>query len=648
MFELDDATLLDMAEHIQSANAEAKLAEEKRQRIERFTQFFGRVNSAFTFRKVTVTVENSSMGAPAWSGASNVVFNSRQIGELDDARSIAGIKGLDLHEISHILYTSREGSELFDFVRENEYFTAYNALEDSRIEFLFTSKYPSTIDWFTSTILIHFVDNEESFINSYPLLCGRRYLPLELRARSRNIYPHQELVSDISEVVNAYRNLLFPIDTDKGKELIARFHDLIAQTQSGEGSGEGAEGSGEGSGTRRIRIRLNDPFGHGKRPSEGLESSPSSRPVPTRKQEKDMERAQNNDSIDESELADALKNDVDIDIEIDFDDATDSDTDSDSGSDSNIDTDADSDSSDESGSGAGDSDAEKIDALINDILENVLAKNADEINDIIHQLGGLTSLSTNTSKEPELDSFNLKSPDANTFHASLKFSRELERIKALNDPAWDKYESQGRIDAHRYLRGDELDTIFDQWNEGREDATEIECVIALDNSGSMQGVKANNAYKAMYAIKRALDRIDANCTVLTFNNLTHTLYRSTDRAGGVIRDAGSGGGTEPTDAIKYATKVLAETSKPVRIFIAITDGDWSGDQKANHEAIEQLSRAGVLTAFAFIPEAEQTVTLNRETAHHCEIASVVRDPIDLIGMVRSIVKYGIGRRLISN
>ena len=106
----------------------------KRQRIERFTQFFGRVNSAFTFRKVTVKVEHSSLGAPAWSGASEVTFNSRLIGELTDARAIAGIKGLDLHEISHILFTPREGSEIFEYVRDNKYFMAYNALEDQRIE----------------------------------------------------------------------------------------------------------------------------------------------------------------------------------------------------------------------------------------------------------------------------------------------------------------------------------------------------------------------------------------------------------------------------------------------------------------------------------------------------------------------------------
>ena len=38
---------------------EQKAREElKKQKLERFTQFFGRVNSAFTFRKVTVKIED--------------------------------------------------------------------------------------------------------------------------------------------------------------------------------------------------------------------------------------------------------------------------------------------------------------------------------------------------------------------------------------------------------------------------------------------------------------------------------------------------------------------------------------------------------------------------------------------------------------
>jgi predicted metal-dependent peptidase len=610
-------------------------AELKRQRIERFSQFFGRVNSALTLRKVTVKVEHSSISAPAWSGSREVVFNSRLLGDLKTPKEIAGLRGLDLHEVSHILYTAREGSDLFDWVRENNLFSAYNALEDQRIETLFTTRYPSTIDWFTSTILIHFVDNADAFTNSYPLLRGRKYLPKELRARSRNAYPDQNQIDEICDIVDQYRLLVFPNDSEQAKDLIKRFDALLPRQEVPNGAGDIADWEKEllGNPSTKVIVKINDPFGHGDRPHEGIESS-TSRPVSPIQQKRDRDRAKNAPANDDQQLAEKLKNksasQSTIEIDLTGDDADNS--------------------SDQGGKDAGNSEGEMIAGVLDEMLNDILNSTelAKEINDIIRQIGGLPSLSTNNSKEPQLDRFQSATPDANTFQASLSFSRELERLQATFDPAWDKYQAQGRLQAHRYLRGDDLETIFDQWSEGKDDATEIECVIILDNSGSMSGNKATNAYKSMYAIKRALDRINANTTVITFNNATKTLYRASDRANNTIRDAGAGGGTEPDQAIAYATKILAETEKPVRIFFAITDGEWSGDQTVNHDAIRKMANAGVLTAFAYIPEKHEQVSLTQENTHFCEIASIVRNPLDLIGMAKSIVKYAVNRRLVSN
>ena len=599
---------------------EDQIAQEqiRQERLQRFTQFMGRVNSAFTFRKVTVKVENSPIEAPAYSGASQVTFNSRLLGDLSTPKEIAGIKGLDLHEVCHILYTSREGSDIFEFVRDNSLFMAYNALEDQRIETLFTSKYPSTIDWFTSTILIHFVDNKKAFTTSYPLLRGRRYLPTELRAKSRNAYPHQHQIDEISEIVDAYRTLIFPADTETGKDLIRRFNDLLPKGQGGQ-SGEGGEGEEGGSetgsecGRVKVKVKINDPFGHGDRPHEGIESDPTSRPVAPKKQERDRDNAKKRDFEDDADLADEM-NDPSTDL----------------------------------GGDAGDDAGDELETMMNDLLDEILNDNdvANEINDILRQISGLPSLATNSSTEPSKVNYGSINPDANTFQASLSFGRELERIRADFDPAWEKYESQGRLHAHRYLRGDDLDTVFDRWSEGKDDVTEIECVILLDNSGSMNGSKASNSYRAMYAIKRAFDRINANCTVITFNDQANTLYRASDKAGATIRDARTGGGTVPDTAIQYATKLLAETDKPIRIFFAITDGDWSGNSDLNHDAIRKLGRAGVLTALAYIPDHnESTTSINK---HECEIATAIKNPLDLIGMARTLTRYGISRRLINN
>ena len=598
--------------------------EEKRLRIDRFSQFFNRVNSAFAFRKVTVKVENSTLGAPAWSSASEVTFNSKMLGDLKDAKEIAGIKGLNLHELSHILYTPRAGSELVDWVVEQDYWQAFNALEDCRIERLFTTRFPSSVKWFTSTILIHFVDNPDTFKNSYPLLRGRRYLPVELRARSRNEYPEQNNIPEICDIVDQYRSLTFPADTEKGKELIERFMAVLPKgggSGHGSGSGEGVEvtlrpaGAGE---KGDVTIAIRDPFGHGQRPNEEFESSIDSRPQPAKQQKQTIDRANKSDQKDDADLADQLQNSSDANNK--------------------------SNSKDNSSSDAGNEIADLIATTLQDILDDY--ENAKELNEIIRQIGGLPSLQSNNSQEPELNRYNGLTPDLKTVEASVAFARELERLKAQYDPAWERQEPSGRLNVARLLRGDDHESIFDQWNEGVADATEISCVVILDNSGSMSGSKASSAYKSMYAIKKALDRIGAETTVMTFNSETKTLYRSTDKATNVIRDAGAGGGTDATEAIRRATKLLAETEKPVRIFFAITDGEWEQNNE-NEDAIERMARAGVLTAFAFIPDGGYEVELNRDKTHRCEIGAVIHNPLDLINMARSITKYAINRRLVN-
>ena len=608
----------------------AKVVEQERirQKLERLTQYFGRVNSALTFRKVTVKVENSPSNAPAWSGSNEVIFNSRLIGDLNTAKDVAMIRGTDLHELSHILYSPRTGSTVWQTCIENKWFDYFNILEDQRIESLFTSAYPSTVDWFIAMRLKFFIDDDQLFNNSYPMIAGLRYIPAEVRKQSRAIFPKQELVQEINDIISEYRTIIYPIDEERGIELIKRFHDLLKDVDlsggHGSGTGEASEvtlrpaGAGE---EADVIVRVRQPL-HGDRPQEGIESS-TSRPRNIPQQKRDRDRMIGSD-----------KPKPVIDAEITNSSESSSPAKSESKSESKADTPA-----DNAGKGAG----ELMQTILDDILGDV--EISKEINDMVRVFGGLPSLKSNDAKLPQVAEHTSVNPDSITLESSRAFGRELERIKSQYDPAWTKYESRGRLNAGRYVKGADLNVVFDQFSEGIADATNIECVIALDVSGSMHGSKASSAYKAMWAIKRALDRIDASTTVITFSDESRTLYGSNERATNLIKDAGTGGGTEPDQAIKVATKLLAESDRAVKIFFAISDGEWYGDQNTNHEAIKRMSRAGVLTSFAYIPSQGERVTLDKESAHYCDIASVIRNPYDLVGMARSIVRNAIVRRI---
>jgi von Willebrand factor type A domain len=645
--ELDD---LDLSEALESfgdslkQSVQQSIEEERiRQRIERFSAFFNRVNSAFTFRKIKVTVTNSPLTSPAWSTSNEVTFNARVMGDLTSPTQIAVLKGANLHEVCHILYTSRESSEIGLFLQDNpEYRIAHNVLEDQRIEGFFTSKYPSSVGWFTATILKFFVDNKESFACSYPLLRGRKYLPVELRAESRNAYEFQEIIPDLSRIIDEYCTLVFPTDSDRGIELIKEFHDLLPKTD-GEDQGNSPTGKWKIA-KKGIPARIIDPYGHGNRPHEGIESS-TSRPLSPKQQIRDRDRSKGNQPIDDEPVAQAKKPLIDISIDdIDFGDesSTPKPSKPSNGGEESLPSD-----DSQSSSSASDGYAEKISTLLNDLLEETLNDSAiaEQLGEMTRSINGLPSLATNNSREPQLSRFNLVPLDKATIGASLSFGRELEKLKAQFDPAWEKFRDRGRVNVQRYIRGDELDTIFDQWNEGIENATEVECVIALDISGSMSGEKARSAYRAMFAIKYALSKIEANCTVLTFSDEAQVLYRADEKASSMMKDSGTGGGTEPTEAINYATKLLAESEKPVKLFFVITDGEWYDNQEHNHEAIKRMNRAGVLTSFAYIGYEGEQVKLTPESAHYCELGAVITNPFDLVGMARVIVRHAIMRRL---
>lgn len=619
-------------------DVQAQEEERNRQRVERLTRYFSRVNSALTFRNIKVEVKHAELNAPAWSGASDIVLNSRLIHDLNDGTDVANLRGLNFHELSHILYTPRQGSEIVTWVNENGYRRAFNALEDQRIETLFTSRFPSTVDWFIVTVLTYFVKDESQFATSYPLLRGRRYLPVDVRSASRSAFPYQDKVDELCEIIDEYRTLVYPLDTERGKVLIEQFHNLFDSIQDPhDNGGNGDGGNGESKtvdykdladwekellkdsqpadGKKQGGITvLNCPMGHGERPTEGVESSATSRPQPIKQQKRDSERAKQLDKAVQDEAPAQSQSQ--------------------------------SQSQPQQGGSTAGNDKPLSEVLISAIKE-VMDKSdvAKEITNIIRVVNGLPSLSTNNLESPVKAHYRNEVPDTKTLQASHSFGRELERLKSKFDPAWDKYESRGKLNAQRFMRGDDLDTVFDSWNEGREDVTEIECVIILDNSGSMNGNKANQAYRAMYAIKSSLDRIGAKCSVIVFNSGTTTLYEAHEKAGNSIRNCGTTGGTEPEYAVRYATKLLAESDKPVKLFFAITDGEWSNTKVCDDE-IKKLSRAGVLTAFAYIPEAhEDRVVLDHEKAHFCNVASVVHNPFDLVGMARTIVKNAIASRV---
>ena len=660
----------------EQTSKETELQNKKRDRLQRLTQHFSRANSVLTSRPIAVHVVNEPRkNAPAWSSASDVWFNLDKVRDEFDAQSLLSLQGLNFHELAHVRYTPRNGSEICRWVIENDKWQAFNALEDMRIEGLLVSRFPSIANWLTATVLDYLVREPEALGTLFALVRGRRYLPVELRKMARENYVRQEDIDELCDVVDSYRTLLFPEDTEVAKELITRYHNLlqnlpIIEQPTGTGTGEGDD-----EGTVIVQVRIHDPHGHATRPTQGVESS-NSRPASKDEQRQDRDNLKKQDKQDEAEVS--KKPDVVIDVHVDRtpQDTTDTDTTSNEPSKDNSDTtengfgDVDDDVDDydfddyndtppttppTTGGGSGwgtgsEGDDNKPDAIneqINDLLDEIVDELSKELDRLSIQVNGSPLLEGNNTKTPQQIDYTPKPVPQDLFLVSKAFARELERLRAKHDPAWNKQVDSGRFNVNRYLNGDEFDTLFDEWSSGRDDVTAIEAVICLDYSGSMEGSNSTHAYQSMWAIKKALEQVNARTTVVLFDDRSpRLLYGANDKAGTVIRDAGTAYGTDPTDALLYSQNVLATTEQPIRLLFMITDGVWQS--KVAEESVREMKRAGVVTCQALIADYELPKEFLNENRHEFELVSHVRSAKDVLSLGKDLVRLSIARQLVTN
>lgn len=656
---------------------------------QRWASVVAKFATALTGQRIDCSLSDSTI-APAWSSESSIWLSEPTLPDLQTSHGVLVAKGLALHELGHILFTPRNATEWRRTVNAEGLQEAMNILEDMRLESLLVARHRGSVSpWLSALILHYLLDDAKTIPLAFPLIHGRKFLPLAVRQDVRDAYEHQHIVPDLVRIIDAYRKVVLPRDTDLSLDLIREFKQVLDSVRpTGDGTGEGGTGEGEGSTTAQPPQggcgvpNPNHPTG---RP-ESYDSDPDHKPLSQKEQEQLTDRMdETNDGGDTSESpakdedesatnnqpADADDADADGDDADgsdsdggESDDSSDSDSDSDADgdsfggsgsddSDADADGDADSDAdgsgkdgqsadqpTDKGGKGAGQSDAgQPAPTSLQDALDAIASTLSDAISQVQEQVGLSPDLQSidNVIAQPALYN-EVAMTDPKLGHASITMAEELERLRAEHEPAWERETRTGRLNVGRLVNNEDTDLPFDRWNDGQDDVTAIEAVIILDNSGSMQGDRATNAYASMFALKSAMDMLgDARCTVLTFNYRAHLLYGADEVAGSTIRDAGASGGTYAHDAIAYATNVLAKSEQPIKLFFAITDGDWSDASKSD-ELVGKLRDAGVLTAIAQVGGGSTT-------DHGCEVYSEVNNTSDLLVLGRKLVNLAVDRNL---
>jgi hypothetical protein len=597
------------------------------ERLLRMGQVVGKFASTLALKpiRVEVTPEHCG-GAPAWSDSETIYFQSKDVGDVTKPEVVTSIKGLSLHETAHIMLTPRDGSKLSKEVKKADLWRAFNALEDQRIEMYMTTRFGNTYEWLSATIAQHIIDKPEQHSVCFPIIHGRKYLPASLREQVQSMYEDQPSVSELCDLIDRYivLNLGDPKNYTVAFEIITRYNELVNKLPS-----ENEEHCGLPRGFRRIT----DPNGHHVRPGNEWKSS-SNKPMSKGEQEGTSAKVAAAVAASKGQGKGEQEGEGNSNIL--------GDTDVKNGTPPSSDG--------YGGKGAGTGGKGALTKLAKDIVDQVLASKAQEIRNAVKQYSGETELSAREIKEPKRDTeivYVGNKPSFEATQAVKSFARELYELKAQYDPGWNRRTEQGKLNVQRYSVGTDLEECFDEWDMGREDAVDIEAVLLLDNSWSMHA-SIHGAYESMWAIKRALDKINASTTVVTFSNVTRTLYSAKERAGKIVPPKSLGDSTDPYKSLVYARSVLANSKRAIKVLIPITDGVWSEAKECN-DLIRQMRKAGVITALGMIGAPVEkhengSVTTNLDT-HGCEVAVSIDDMAKLFVLAKNMVKVGIERNL---
>jgi uncharacterized protein with von Willebrand factor type A (vWA) domain len=618
----------------------------KAKKFDAITGVYQIADSVLTNSSIQVThgnfadMENGSK-APAWSDGKAIYFNTSVLNDITDS-TILSLNGINYHEVCHILWTPRAGSDLVKNVIKNGYVKAFNALEDQRIETLMVSRFPSTREALTKACLSYILEQDTGAL-AYPLIRGRRFLPIAIRQMSADLFAGMfgsGLAQRVADLVDEYRLLNVPSEPKRALEVIKAYSDLLNltdtskgnQNQNGEGEQGEGEGSDEGEGSNSGEGKAN-----GGKPMAGHglcgDRAPlkSGRNESGAKQGAQMQRAKNTDT-----KSDSVPQGVDKPDNKSGNESSPSMGTGDGHTQSNTNSMPEADS-------PNDEFAELVRQSIETIMRSPQAKaEARQIRSAIREVEHDGSGVRQATYEQYEVSGEYRS-------ASSAFGRELEQLMLDNDPAWLRHNPTGKLNVQRAMNMDvnELNTVFDRWHEGN-DNFDIEAVILLDNSGSMGG-SIHEANQSVWAIKRALEEIDGRVTVYAFSDDTELLYSNSDRTTAKYRSVFKGGNTNPIEGLLEAERILESSKRKTKLLFTVSDGDWNRTNDCD-ETIKRINDLeGVISTAVFIAGSwaynhmagladTDRVQLLDQYRHSCHSLSLVTKPTELIGVARNLMR----------
>lgn len=686
-------------------------------RIESVRVVFQKVVRIITGRNSVIVVEQQPhMDAPGWTDGRDIFLNGKRIEKVlrgqptdEDFRSLVlRTKGLIYHEGSHILFTPRKDDlcvqEVLAKAKDEGFiwWWAFNALEDQRIETLFTSNYRPAVKYFLAAVMEWIVKNPQATNKSHLLLHGRRYVPEIVRQRARGTFVDAygtTIARQADDIIDRYLTVTFPGQSHVAwqcvREMVALLRTVNPTVDPNQLPPQPSEDNNPGQTPKE-----NDPHvitkgapskdrqkeaQEQRKKDEDQGQDPAPKPQTSEESDDDAEgdqdaegnvSADGGDAPQQPEWDKTTGDDDDQDgdpqqgtsgqgddSDTDDDDAEGDggvgDGDSDSGSDADADADGDgggdgdepgqSEQSDGQGEGIGVGEHDPagtpgtIEDLAREILDQVMDSKemTDDLDSLVDTLRDLIRNDDGLSAN-KADFVEMSTP-GDARKVVRKTVTVLSQIRLDLEAEKVHRQLTGRYNMRRVMAAQPHDMdLFDQWNDTGEDAGGVEAVVLIDMSISMSS-NMGMASTAMWTVKRAMQELDIPCTVLGYSNEWYTLYRPAEKVSRTsCRRFNAIGGTVPLGAIQKAHSILTKSKHTNRVLVSITDGAWGTPDEELAPYMADIHKKGGTSLLLGVGGYEGNRPIERFGLHHhnhgTDLGDIADIPKAMEKMVASVLR----------
>ena len=627
-------------------------------------------------REVSDLVLADNGPAPAWTDFDRVYLNRSQLPQdVRTPRDIAVFVGAALHELGHTIFSPRPGAPLYERLASAQTLApsglmgTLNLVEDQRQERAIIGRFSPTRGYL-SALVVDLILSGNAADTSWPLVCGRTWLPKAARAASRASWVEafgEQSAREVARLVGAFQRLTDVGDADHlaAAQHVIDLHALLADSAmptDGCGSGVDSNRKGENVPTPDEGPETADDADEDLSGDDDADGDGNG--APTADEDADDEGADDGDTNGAGSGEGDDEGDADDDATGNAADADDVDGDADEGKTSNGDDADDEDGegsesdapSTGSGEGSPDDDttptttgnaptaddvAKALDDAVSDVLsDDDVAQELSEYADAVDRASGGADL-----PERVADNGYRSDVDERIAVVAERLADVLGDLRADADSSWLRGTDRGRINVPRLYDptgGLDPSRLFDQFTPDTLDATSVEAVVIVDVSGSMYGSEAALS-DAVHAIHVAADRAEVALTVLGFGAYTHTIIDRSERPSGVVNIQCREDYTKPLESLRAAYDVLRASEAAHKVALIMSDGDWQRSERDDSEAIIGAMRAdGMQTLSAFYQTGyvggHDETMLRDLYAHGAETFAVMNDLGTLVDMFGDVVQ----------